>query len=287
MEVEVAYEACEAMTRLAARNFSYGIRLLPAGKRGALAAVYAFARRIDDIGDGSASTADKLEQLEQARLALKNAHRGDTDPVLVALADASERLPLPLDAFDDLIEGVRMDVEGHTYATFGELVRYCRCVAGSIGRLSLGVFGAADPQTATPLADALGVALQLTNIARDVREDLTLGRVYLPLEALEPAGGGVRPLFLDDDGFVADDGHVVAAVRRTTAVAEQWYAEGLALLPLLDRRSAASCAAMAGIYHRLLHRIERSPEQVLRSRISLPRREKLFVAARSLAGAAP
>src|SRR5205823_5671998 len=131
-------------------------RLLPPDKRGALCAVYALARRIDDIGDGDLPTAVKQEQLRQLRTAL--GHLDDSnDPVLVALADAARHYPIPLNAFAELIDGVGMDVVGARFATFDELVHYCRCVAGSIGRLCLGVFGARDMDVAPTYADTLGI----------------------------------------------------------------------------------------------------------------------------------
>ena len=195
--VRDAYRHCEQVTRTQARNFSYGIRLLPGGKRRALSAVYAFARRVDDIGDGTLPAADKLAALEDARAAVaaldsaRGAAHGAAaagDPVLIALGDAARRYPIPLGAFGELIDGCEADVRGTSYATFTELTHYCRCVAGSIGRLSLGVFGSRDPGAAEPLADALGIALQQTNILRDIREDLGTGRVYLPAEDLERFG---------------------------------------------------------------------------------------------------
>ena len=266
----------------AAKNFSYGIRLLPPAKRGALAAVYALARRIDDIGDGELPADAKLRLLEDARLNIKAVGVPTADPVLLALADAAARLPIPVPAFLELVEGCELDVRGTTYETFPELVHYCRCVAGSIGRLSTGVFEPTDPAAAEPLADALGVALQLTNILRDIKEDLGRGRIYLPRDELDAAGIVLR---LDDNGNVADErGRVADLVRAQAERAEKWYADGLRLLPLLDRRSAACCAAMADIYHRLLGRIARDPAQVLHRRVSLPGWEKGYVAARSLLG---
>jgi phytoene synthase len=282
-QIAAAYAECERIMVSAAKNFSYGIRLLAPDKRGALAAVYALARRIDDIGDGTLPAAEKLRLLDDARRDIKAIGGPASDPVLLALGDAASRLPIPVPAFLELIEGCELDVRGATYETFPDLVHYCRCVAGSIGRLSTGVFEAVDPVAAEPLADSLGVALQLTNILRDIREDLGNGRVYLPREELDAAGVVLR---LDNDGNVIDDGGRVAAlVRQQAARAEKWYREGLQLLPLLDRRSSASCAAMAGIYHRLLARIEREPEAVLTRRVSLPAWEKAYLAARSLVGA--
>jgi phytoene synthase len=282
--VEAAYRCCEQITRSQAANFAYGIRLLPPEKRRALSAVYATARRIDDIGDGNLAPDVKVRQLAQVRAAL---HRlatggdGDGDLVLTALGHAATRLPIPLAAFDELIDGCDADVTGRRYATFDDLLWYCRCVAGSIGRLSLGVFGAADPASARPLADALGVALQLTNILRDLVEDRADGRIYLPVEDLDRFG---CRLSLGDGGFTDPPGRLTELVRFQAGRAARWYDVGLRLLPLLDRRSAACTAAMAGIYRRLLARIAVDPLAVTRSRVSLPGREKAWVAARALVG---
>src|SRR5499425_2169399 len=285
LDVHAAYRHCEEITWTQARNFSYGIRLLPPAKRQALAAVYAFARRIDDIGDGTLPAPEKLTLLEEARGGLSALQAGDVDDgdeVLVALADAAARFDIPLPAFGELIDGCAADVRGVSYATFDDLLHYCRCVAGSIGRLSLGVFGTGDPGTAVPLADSLGVALQLTNILRDIREDYVNGRVYLPAEDLARFG-----CTLDADPAThPSQGKLPAVVEFEADRARSWYAKGLALMPLLDRRSAASAGAMAGIYFRLLEHIAASPAAVLTRRVSLSAREKAGVAARSLAGAA-
>ena len=277
---EQAYARCERITRTEAKNFSYGIRLLPAAKRRALSAVYAFARRIDDIGDGSLPAADKLAALAAARAAVQAPEQHPEDPVLVALADAARRLPVPLPAFVELVEGCEMDVRGTRYRTFAELDHYCRCVAGSIGRLSLGVFAPhAGPQAAW-LADRLGVALQLTNILRDIREDYLSGRVYLPQEDLDEFG---VVLTLRADGRLdPQDGRLGRLVRREVARARSLYDEGLRLLPMLDWRSAACCAAMAGIYRQLLEIIDADPERVCLGRTALTSQAKLAVAARAL-----
>jgi 15-cis-phytoene synthase len=282
VNVETAYRYCETVTRREARNFSYGIRLLPPPRRRALSAVYAFARRVDDIGDGDLPADKKLEELAHARQQVREVANRRDDPVLVALAHAARRLPIPLAAFEELVDGCEADVRGTTYATFDEVVHYCRCVAGSIGRLSLGVFDTTDRAAATPLADALGVALQLTNILRDLREDRANGRVYLPAEDLERFG---CTLATDAAGHFTDPPDRLAAlVRFEAARAEEWYDRGLRLLAMLDRRSAACTGAMAGIYHRLLHRIAADPTRAVRTRVSLPGREKAMVAVRALAG---
>jgi len=292
-----AYLECERITWSQARNFAYGIRLLQPPKRRALAAVYAFARRIDDIGDGDLPNEDKATALEAAREqthALVNAvdnskTAGDAgldpeDPVLVALVDAGTRFPIPLAAFGELIDGCLADVHQATYETFDDLLWYCRCVAGSIGRLSLGIYGAKDPVRQSRMADDLGVALQLTNILRDVREDYLNGRVYLPAEDLVKFGCELplgRPEPYETD---AQRARFASLVEFEAARAREWYASGMRLLATIDRRSAACTGAMAGIYRRLLERIARQPSAVLRGRMSLPAGEKALVAAQALTG---
>jgi squalene synthase HpnD len=281
MDVTTAYRHCEQVTSTQARNFSYGIRLLPPAKRRALSAVYAFARRIDDIGDGALPAPDKLAALAHAREAVQALAGGRPpadDPVLVALGDAAHRFPIPVEAFGEIVDGCVADVQGTKYTTWDDLLYYCRCVAGSVGRLSLGVFGAADQATAAPLADALGVALQLTNILRDIREDYENGRVYLPAEDIGRFGASLN-------GEAPRPSEPLARLVGFEAErARTWYATGMQLMPMLDRRSAASAGAMAGIYRRLLERIAAAPADVLKGRLSLSTGEKITVAVRSLAG---
>jgi phytoene synthase len=282
MNLDVAYERCEQITTEQARNFSYGIKLLPQAKRRSLSAVYAFARRVDDIGDGDEPTDRRLAGLVEVRERLHRLDSPGDDPVLVALADTAARTGLPVGAFDELIDGCEADVRGTEYKTFEDLHVYCRCVAGSIGRLSLAVFGNADRAAMEPVADALGVALQLTNILRDVLEDRRNGRIYLPAEDLARFD---CTFDLDDTGHFTDpEDRLTALIEFEAARAQDWYADGFRLLPTLDRRSRACCGAMAGIYHRLLGRFMARPWLVLKDRVSLPGWEKAVVAARSLAG---
>jgi len=277
-----ADDVCERITRSRAQNFYYGIRLLPPDKRRALCAVYAFARRVDDIGDdGDAPATQRLAGLAAARAAVAtlDAQDSDLDPVLAALAEAVERYALPRDALADLVAGVEMDVRGAGYATFDELVAYCRHVAGSIGRLCLAVFagGRVDPET-DRLADDLGVAMQLTNVVRDIREDRTLGRVYLPLDDLRRHG-------VPDDPLAGEPAALAALVRFEAERAARWFDRALVLTERLDARSAACVLAMTSIYRRILERIVRDPGAVARGRVSLPPWEKGWVAASSLAAA--
>ncbi len=292
MELTEAYRECERITWTQARNFAYGIRLLPADKRRGLAVIYAFARRIDDIGDGTMPAQEKIAALEQARRRVLDlsepslsepslsepsvSQHGPDDPVLLALADTGRNFPVPMQAFGELIDGCVADVRGTDYETFDDLHYYCRCVAGSIGRLSLGIFGTSgDPEEASRLADSLGVALQLTNILRDIREDYQNGRVYLPAEDLAK---------FDCNLENPDVTQFTRLVEFEAERAKDWYATGLRLLPMLDRRSAACTGAMAGIYRRLLDRIAAQPAAVLRGRTSLSAGEKAAVAVKALAG---
>ena len=286
MELSEAYRECERITWSQARNFAYGIRLLPPPKRRGLAVIYAFARRIDDIGDGAMLAQDKIAALETARHQILDLTRPPAgDPVLLALADVERNFPVPIPAFGELIDGCVADVRGTSYQSFEDLLYYCRCVAGSIGRLSLGIFGTShDAAQAAELADSLGVALQLTNILRDVCEDYASGRVYLPAEDL--AKFDCDPATLTAPGQAASAGFT-RLIEFEAERARDWYATGMCLLPMLDRRSAACTGAMAGIYRRLLDRIAAQPDAVLRGRMSLPAGEKAMVAVRALAGRIP
>ena len=245
MIAEEAYAEVERLTRRRARNFAYGIMLLPREKRRAIAAIYAFARRVDDIADGSLSDDAKREQLEGLREDLASAP--GEDATLVALADARGRFAIPGDALNALIDGGVQDTEQKRYATFDELRGYCARVAGAVGRACVPVYGADEPKR----AETLGIALQLINIIRDVAEDWRLGRVYLPQDELERHG-------------VSEDD---IAVGRTTPEWRELMAfeaarsrahldEGLTLLDYLDRRSAACVATFAGLYRSTLDRIE-------------------------------
>jgi 15-cis-phytoene synthase len=280
--VDEAYLVCESITRDQARNFFYGIRLLRPAKRNALCALYALSRRIDDIGDGDLPVDEKISSLAALRSALGDLGTS-ADPVLIAVGDAARRFPVPMGAFEELVDGVEMDVSGRHYDTFDDLVTYCRCVAGSVGRLCLGVFGSKPDPNASQYADDLGIALQQTNILRDIREDLLIGRTYLPQSDLDRFG---VTLELNEAGALADkEGNLAALIEAAAGRAKGWYAQGLQLMPLLDRRSAACTGAMSGIYQRLLSRIAAQPTAVFDQRLSLSGWEKAGVAARALVGA--
>ena len=289
---EAAFERCMAITQREAKNFYYGIRLLRPPKRRAMAALYAFARYIDDIGDGNDPPEAKLSQLASLReITLEIAGVGsgtephrlpaqdDLEAIIAGVIYAAREFPIPVEAFEEIIAGCEEDSRQTSYQTIDDTVRYCRLVAGSVGRLSLGVFGSDAPDTTPKIADDLGVALQLTNILRDIVEDADMGRVYLPAEDIAkfecaPDLSGPRE-------------NVGELVMFESGRALEWFEKGFELLGHLDRRSRACVSAMSGIYFRLLRRIRQNPTAVLDGRMSLPAWEKSLVAARSLAGFRP
>jgi len=244
MTVDAAYAEVERLTRREARNFAYGIRVLPREKRRAISAVYAFARRVDDLADGSLPPEEKRERLESLREAL-DAEPGDA--MLVALADARRRFGIPDSALQALVAGGLQDLEQTRYATFDELHGYCRKVAGAVGVACVAVYGSADEAR----AETLGVALQLINIMRDVREDWELGRVYLPQDELASYGVGEDDLAA---GRLSDGWRALMAFQASRA--RVYLEEGLELLTSLDSRSAACVSTFAGLYRATLDGIE-------------------------------
>src|SRR5438093_4107194 len=182
MSVDQAYAEVGRLTRAQARNCAYGIMVLPKSKRRAIAAIYAFAREVDDIADGDAPAAEKRARLEELHRWLDLPPNGDA--MWVALADARERFPINEQALHDLVDGGLADLDRQRYENFDELRDYCAHVAGAVGVACIGVYGADQPQR----AEALGIALQLINVMRDVREDWQLGRVYLPQDELASFG---------------------------------------------------------------------------------------------------
>ena len=294
LEIAHCQRRCEQITRRQAANFYYGIRLLPRDRRDAMCAVYAFARRIDDIGDDGDDRDAQLQALREQRGMLTRLDLDDSsldDPVRIALAHARRHYALPLDALELLIEGVELDVVGTEYETFEQLDGYCRRVAGTIGRLCVAIFtDGRAAETDTRLADELGVAMQLTNILRDVREDAIRGRTYLPAEDLRRFGCEdlAQLAAATGDGAGSLNGSAAGAIdliRFEADRAAEWFERGMRLTESLDRRSASCVHAMTGIYRTILERIVADPAQVLRHRVSLSGWEKGMVAARSLAGA--
>ena len=230
---------CVQITRAQGRVLYSAVEPLPAYRRRALCAIYAFARRVYETTESGLPDAEKLQLLADARAGISgDATPRPTDPVLVALRDVSRRFPIPLTSLDDLVDGAERRMHGTTYDTFEDLVRYCRQVAGSVARLTVAVLGSRDPVAAARLADDLGVAMQLTKILRDRAEDCRRGRVYLPREDFELFGCPADPLSAAGE-------HLERLIRHQARRNREFYDRGLALLALLDTRGAACVRALA------------------------------------------
>jgi 15-cis-phytoene synthase len=246
--VDEAYAHVLRITQETARNFAWGIRVLPGPKRRAVAALYAFARAVDDLADQKMPARAELELWRVAVDALPASPDGDA--VHIALADAMTRYEIPKHALLDLVRGALMDCDRSRYAGWDELQEYCRCVAGAVGIACAAVYGPSDRERAEPLAETLGLALQQINIMRDVPEDWALGRVYLPQDELECFGVAEEDIAA---GRVGPEWR--ALMEHQAGRAEALMGQGLGLLPLLDRRSALCVRSFAGIYRGLLEQM--------------------------------
>jgi phytoene synthase len=278
---------CRHITRSAARNFYYGFLVLPRERRNALSAVYAFMRHSDDLSDDPGlNRREREDKLTEWRNALHHVVAGEhtDDPVLLAVADAQGRFKIPLELFDRLVEGTAMDVsprpgEPIRYRTFDELRRYCYHVASVVGLICIKIFGYRDP-AAEALAEQCGLAFQLTNIIRDVKEDAGLGRVYLPEEDLERFGRSAAEL----DPALLKNGFDAAGFRPVLEFeaerARQLYRAAEQLLPLIDEESRPALWVLVEIYRRLLEKIAARGYDVFGKKIGLTRWEKLSVLAR-------
>jgi phytoene synthase len=287
-----AYAACRSIARREAKNFYYAFRVLPQHKSDAMCAVYAFMRRADDIAD------DESLPIEQRRQAMsawveswRTARRSgiSDDPVFFALNDTQQRFAIPDALLEELVQGTTMDLEPQpvateavqTFATFDDLYRYCYLVASVVGLVCIRIFGYTDPRAAK-LAEETGIAFQLTNILRDVKEDAERGRVYLPQDWLHEFG-------LDTERIVAlSRGASIqppdrALLRQLGAKAEAYYASADKLLPLIDKDSRAALWVLVTIYHGLLHRIDKLDSDVFSQRASVPTASKLATLTRGMA----
>jgi phytoene synthase len=286
MTAEAAYAICRAIARKKAKNFYYAFVALPASKRDAICAVYAFMRQADDLSDDeSVSIAERRVALDAWLSDWHQALAGSatTDPVFVALLDAQKRFAIPSQLLDQLVEGTATDLEPASlgggrlsaYATFADLYRYCYLVASVVGLVCIRIFGYLDPQ-AEKLAEETGIAFQLTNILRDVREDAERGRLYLPLEDLERYGVTANSMAGVSSGqTLTQPQRQVLAMQAERA--EQFYKSAEALLPLISPDSRAAMWVLVTIYHRLLRHIEQRNFDVFSARIAVPAYEKLSI----------
>jgi 15-cis-phytoene synthase len=273
------YARCAEITRRASSNFYYAFMLTPAERRRALYAVYAFCRFVDDIADDG-SVGEPARMLALWRRELDNLFEGvPTRPVSRALAESVRRFKIPRRYLAEVIDGVEMDLSRRRYESFAELGLYCRRVASAVGLICIEIFGYRNPATRI-YAERLGIAFQLTNIIRDVREDAARGRIYLPLEELarfdvaeaEILNSSYTPRFRSLMEFEAER-------------ARAYYAEAERALTPEDRRSLLAAEGMRLIYRALLERIARSEYRVFDRRLRLSTPRKLYLVGRAWAGA--
>ena len=276
MNIESSYASCERVARTQAKNFYYSFLLLSRPKRRAMCAIYAFMRYCDDLSDDE-GVPDRAAAIARWRDDLQGALAGNAGQheLWPAFIDTVQRYAIPHQYFLDMIEGVGSDLEPRRVATFDELYQYCYRVASVVGLTIVHIFGYESPE-ALLLAEKCGIAFQLTNILRDVREDAQKNRVYLPAEDFERFRVSVETLeprerFLKLMKFEADR-------------AREYYRESAPLIGLVEPGSRASLRALIGIYRRLLDRIVASNYAVLEGRIRVPTWEKLWVLTRSAIG---
>jgi phytoene synthase len=283
-----AYAVCRTIAQREAKNFYYSFRVLPVHKRNAMCAVYAFMRRADDISDDeSLPVSERREVMSRWLGAWRDARQSGVsdDPVFVALNDTQKQFAIPDALLEDLVRGTTMDLEPRaqaenelqTFATFNELYRYCYLVASVVGLVCIRIFGYTDPR-AEKLAEETGVAFQLTNILRDVKEDVERGRIYLPLDMLHDFGVSVDRVKMLAGG-AAMEANEQAMLRSLGTRAEEYYASADRLLPLIDADSRAALWVLVTIYHGLLLKISKANYDVFTQRISVSTPVKLMILA--------
>jgi len=273
--LEASYAFCQRVARTRARNFYYSFVLLTAEQRDAMCAIYAFMRYCDDISEGEGAS---REAIERWRCDLDLALQGQYAENLLwpAFHDSVQRFGIPHQYFYQMIEGVSSDLQPKQLQTFDELYQYCYLVASVVGLTIIHIFGFDSPG-AIPLAEKCGIAFQLTNILRDVREDRNNGRIYIPEEDIRQFGADLEK---HDDRFVR-------LMSFEAERARAYYDESRPLIALVHPRSRPSLWALIEIYRRLLARIERSNFDVLDKRIRVPTWEKLSILASATVGRTP
>jgi phytoene synthase len=264
-----AYRTCQRIAREVARTFYYGSLFLPPAKRRAAWALYAFCRTADDMADEPELFPDPLGALAAWRAALRETYAGrPRGPVMTAWADVLRGYDVPLAPALELLDGVEMDVRGARYPTFDDLLTYCYRVAGTVGLLMAPVLGYDRPEALACAVD-LGVAMQLTNIVRDIGEDARNGRVYLPEEELARAGYS-----RDELALAVCDGRLARVIEWQIARAESYYARGIAGIRMLAPDARLAMSLCADLYRAILRRVRGSGYDVFgrRARVALPRK---------------
>ena len=267
-------EAVEAIVRAAGTSFYQGMRVLPADRRNAMYAIYAFCRAVDDIADDDALP-DRPARLDTWRARVAALYRGEADdPVTRVLAAAARRFALRAEDFGAVIDGMQMDADQVIVAPdLATLDLYCDRVAAAVGRLSVRAFGDGSP-AADRVAFALGRALQLTNILRDLAEDAERGRLYLPREWLDQAGVPAEPRAALGSPRLGE------VCVRVAALAHRYFRDAAAAMAECDRRAMRPARLMGATYAALLARLERTGWRDPAERVSLPKWQKLWLAVR-------
>jgi 15-cis-phytoene synthase len=268
--LEASYAFCRRIARTRARNFYYSFLLLSREQKDSMCAIYAFMRHSDDISEGEAASA---EAINQWRTGLDSALAGNypENPLWPAFHDTVQLYKIPHEYFHEMIDGVSQDLHPREIQTFDELYRYCYQVASVVGLTIIHIFGFENPE-ALALAEKCGIAFQLTNILRDVREDRENHRIYIPADDIRPFSANLAHY----------DQNFVELMRFEAARARAYYQESRPLIGLVHKRSRRSLWALIEIYRRLLARIEQSNFEVLDRRIRVPTWEKLGILARAL-----
>ena len=269
-----AAERTAILARRSGSNFYYSFLFLPRRKREAMYALYAFCRTVDDAVDqGPPNPGEQRRILAEWRGELRRAYEGHpSQPIAVHLAEVVRAFPIPRQHLEAILDGVEMDIDKRRYATFEELFEYCYRVAAAVGLASIEIFGYTDPR-ARDYAVNLGVALQLTNILRDLKTDAERGRIYLPLDELRRFGYGEEDLF---HGRYTPA--YLSLVRFQTDRAQAYYRAARAALPRIDRRRLAAAEIMGAIYRALLTEIEARQFRVFEERVRLSTPRKVAIA---------
>jgi 15-cis-phytoene synthase len=284
ISLDAAYAECRSIARREAKNFYYSFVALPKPRRNAICAIYAFMRKADDLADDETlSLNDRRKNLAGwiARWHAAAQGRSTTDAVFIAVRDAVARFHIPLSLLDELIAGVTMDLDRaaqdgpDTYATFADLYKYCYLVASVVGLVCIRIFGYKDAR-AEKLAEETGIAFQLTNILRDVKEDAERRRVYLPLDELAKHGVKLDEL-IQHSIAGSPTASERALLKEMARRAEVYYQSARLLLPLIDKESRPALWVLVKIYRGLLRRIERSNYDVYSQRASVSKMEKLTI----------
>lgn len=273
MTIDAAYDTCRAIAHKHGANFSVGFRFLPKVKRRAVYAAYAYCRVADDIADeGAAGTEMRMRELDRWQRELDACYAAEpTDPITIALADALQHFAIPKEAFVALVDGCRQDMVKTRYATFAELLHYCDLVATSISDISLAIFGHRTGD-AREYGRNLATALQLTNVTRDIGDDLARDRIYVPAEELERFGLSEADLFAR-----VEDERMRALIEFQIARAEQYFVAAEPLLGELAFDARFPTLLMGGIYATVLAKLRENPLLAIRERLSLSTARKLMV----------